>query len=106
MAAGSELVKDMTLLMIVSRFPSMVAVTVTVNGEPAIAVVGTENLRTACGVEQFDAIDSPIVAITSRKADDIPLISGQLDLLRNPISKCRYRFRPILILFQKMTPRD
>ena len=38
MAAGSELMKCMPPLMIVSRFPSAVTVTVTVKGDPAVAV--------------------------------------------------------------------
>ena len=57
MAAGSELVKCMTLLTIVSRSPPTVAVTVTVKGEPAVAVEGAEKLRIACGLPQPNVID-------------------------------------------------
>ena len=60
----------MTLLMMVSRVPLIVTVTVTVNGEPAVAVEGDEKFRIACGLPQPSVIDSAIavVRVHSRSA--------------------------------------
>ena len=71
MAAGSELVKCMWLLIMVSRFPWTVTVTITVNGEPAVAVEGAVKSSIACGVAQPNVIDIAIAAVNalSRRAD-------------------------------------
>ena len=49
------------LLMIVSGLPLIVAVTVTVNGEPAVALEGVVNCRIAWGLAQL--LDSSHIAI-------------------------------------------
>jgi len=71
MAAGSELVKCMWLLIMVSRFPWIVTVTITENGKPAVAVGGAVKASIACGVAQPNVIDIAIAALNvlSRRAD-------------------------------------
>ena len=79
MAAGSELVKCMRLLIIVSLFPWIVTVTITVNGEPAVAAEGAVKSSIACGVAQPSVIDIAIAAVNalSRRADGcLPVSRG------------------------------
>jgi hypothetical protein len=56
----------MKLLIIVSRLPSTVAVTVTVKGEPAVTVGGAVKLRIAWAFPQPEAIDNVIKAVNAR----------------------------------------
>src|ERR1035441_8922792 len=75
----------MAPLMIVSRFPSAVTVTVTVKGEPAVTVEGAVNSRIACVVPQPNAIDTAIAAVNTRSrraAGSFPRSNLQ-DLPRN-----------------------
>lgn len=65
-AFGSELVKLIRLLMIVSRPPLTVAVTVTVKGAPAVAVDGAVKLRTAWGPAQPDTIEKATADISAK----------------------------------------
>ena len=53
----------MKLLTIVSRSFPIVTVTVTVKGEPAVAVDGAVKLRFACGVPQPHVTDIAIAAV-------------------------------------------
>lgn len=81
-AAGSELVKLMRLLIIVSRVPLIVAVTVTVKGVPAVATEGAVKLRTACGLPQPRGIASPRTALSaySERRNGTVLVMNQQDL--------------------------
>lgn len=54
----------MELLITVSRLPPTIAVTVTVKGEPAIALEGIVILRVACGVPQPN-VTNPATAVLS-----------------------------------------
>lgn len=75
MAALSELVKCMGLLKIVSLRPSTIAVTVTVKGEPTIALEGALISRFALGEPQPNATNPATAALnthTSRVASTFP----------------------------------
>jgi hypothetical protein len=52
----------------VSLFPSIVTVTVTVKGEPAVEVDGAVKLRIACGVPQPNVTDIAIAAVKAHSA--------------------------------------
>ena len=85
MAALSELVKCMGLLKIVSLRPSTIAVTVTVKGEPTIALEGALISRLALGEPQPKAVNPAIAALnthTSRVASTLPS-PGRADLSEN-----------------------
>src|ERR1035441_9411344 len=79
----------MAPLMIASRFPSAVTVTVTVKGEPAVAVGGAVNSRIACVVPQPNVIDTAIAAVNtlSRRADGSFPVLNRGDLPRNLTSR-------------------
>ena len=76
MAAGSELVNVMTLLIMVSRVPLMVTVTVIVKGEPTVAVEGDEKFRIACGLPQPSVIDSAIAVVRAHNRSAVSGIPG------------------------------
>jgi hypothetical protein len=61
MAAGSELVNWMALLMTVSGFPSYRTLTVTLNGVPAVALEGAVRERVACVVAHPSEINSTLI---------------------------------------------
>ena len=88
-AAGSELVKCMALLIIVSRLPLAVTVTVRVIGVPAVAAEGAVKSRVACVVPQPNAIDTAIAVVNahSRRADRAFLVLKLRASTRNLISK-------------------
>src|SRR5579864_1024461 len=56
----------MGLLIIVSCLPSIVTLTVTVKGEPAVTVEGAVKLRIACGVAQPKVIDTATIAVNAQ----------------------------------------
>jgi len=65
----------------VSRWPPIVAVTVTVKGEPAIVMEGTVKLRTACGVPQLRLTPAAIridTTLKPRRGDTNAGIAGIL----------------------------
>jgi len=64
MAARSELVNSMELLITVSRLSPTMAVTITVKGEPARAVGGAVTLRVAC-VPQPNVINPAKAALNA-----------------------------------------
>lgn len=81
----SELVKCMGLLKIVSLRPSTIAVTVTVKGEPTIALEGALISRFAAGEPQLNATNPAIAALnahSSRAARTLPS-PRQADLPEN-----------------------
>lgn len=55
----------MWLLIMVSRLPWIVTVTITVNGEPADAVEGAVKSSIACGVAQPNVIDIAIAVVNA-----------------------------------------
>lgn len=66
-AAGSELVKCIALLIDLSRLPLTIAVTVTVKGEPVIAVEGALTTRYAAGVPQPNVTNPATDAINAHR---------------------------------------
>src|SRR5579862_8247386 len=73
LAAGSELVKWIGPSMIVSRRPLYMAVTVAVNGTPAVTVAGAVTRRMACEeTPQLTVSRVAIIALKLRKRCDRP----------------------------------
>ena len=72
-----------------SRFPPIVTVTVTVIGEPAVAVEGAVKSIIACGVLQANVIDIAIAAANAhnRRAEGFIPVPNRRDLPRNLTAK-------------------
>lgn len=85
MAALSELVNFTSLLKIVSRLPSAIAVTVIVKGKPATAVTGAPMTRVAVGVPQ---LKSPVHAGASKQSPAATII-GREFIARILFQVCR-----------------
>lgn len=86
---------DRMLLIIVSRVPPTVTVTVIVKGEPAVAVAGAVKSRIACWVPQPNVIEIVTAVINkhSRRADRaVRDPDGRNRPGKNTLMRCKREF--------------